>query len=57
MSTIIPRDLEISIGTLFTVYNTPDSGCGIIFGTNPEHLDEIVPSVRSAAGGSMASIC
>jgi hypothetical protein len=48
MSTIIPRHLEISIGTLFTVYNTPYSGCGIVFGTNAEHLDEIMPSICRA---------
>jgi hypothetical protein len=41
---MIARDLEISIGTLFTVYNAPYSGCGIVFGTDPEHLDEIMPS-------------
>jgi hypothetical protein len=48
MSTIIPRDPGISIRTLFTVYNAPYSGCGIVFGTNPEHLDEIMPSLRRA---------
>jgi hypothetical protein len=34
--------------TLFTVYNAPYSGCGIVFGTNAEHLDEIMPLIRRA---------